>query len=148
MNTGTIIAIIIVVLAIVVIIVAAAMTYKNIKPTLEKINETNETLNQKKEYYEREVNHLTDRVDTLNRRVQFIQEDAEEKAVHFEDFMDEQGKFQTSIRYLQGHAGEYATGVGSNLKEELKEDGPRLAETFKRAFKKTAQKQKVRLKNK
>lgn len=146
MNTGTIVAIIIVVLAIILVIVAAAVTYKNIKPTLNNIKETNETINQKREYYERETKHVTDRVETLNQRVEYIQEDAEEKAVHFEDFMDEQGKFQTSIRYLKGHAGEYASGIGSNLKDELKEDGPRLAETFKRAFKKTAQKQKVRLK--
>lgn len=43
-------------------------------------------------------------------------------------------------------AGEYSSGIASNIKDELKEDGPKIAEVFKRAFKKTAQKQKVRLK--
>lgn len=146
MNTGTIIAIIIVVLAILLIIVAGVVTYNKIKPTLKKIKDTNEAINQKIELYNREVEQVTDRVETLNQRVQHIQADAEVKTAHFEDFMDEQGKFQTSIRYLQGHAGEYASGIGTNLKDEIKEDGPTIVETFKRAFKKTAQKQKVRLK--
>lgn len=146
MNTETIIAIIIVVLALVLIVVAGLVTYKNIKPTLNNIKETNEDIQQKIALYNREVEHVTNEVETLNQRVQYIQADAEIKAGHFQDFMDEQGKFQTSVRYLKGHAGEYTSGIGKNLKEEIKEDGPKLAETFKRAFKKTANKQKVRFK--
>jgi hypothetical protein len=67
--------------------------------------------------------------------------------IHFDDFMDEQGQFQSSLRYLQSHAGEYAKGISSNVVDELKEDGPKIKETFKRAFKKTAQKQKARRQN-
>lgn len=146
MSTGTIIAIAIVVLSILLIIVAVVVTLKNIKPTIKQLKETNEVVNQKIEYFNREAEHLTNRVEQLNQRVELVQADVEVKAAHFEDFTNEQGKFQTSIRYLQGHAGEYASGIGNNLKKEIKEDGPKLYETFKRAFKKTAQKQKIRLK--
>lgn len=146
MSTGTITVIAIIVLSILLIIVAGIITLKNIKPTLNQLKETNEVVNQKIEYYNREADHLKNRVEQLNQRVELVQADAEVKSAHLEDFMHEQGKFQTSIRYLKGHAGEYASGIATNFKEEIKEDGPKLVETFKRAFKKTAQKQKIRLK--
>lgn len=147
MSTGTWIIIAIVVLSILLIIGAAAVTYKKIKPTMDQLKDTNELVNEKMEYFNREAGHLTAEVENLTHRVQFVQEDAEVKMEHLNDFTNEQGKFQTSLRYLKDHAGDYASGIGNNLKEEIKEDGPTIMETFKRAIKKTGQKQKVRLQN-
>lgn len=146
MSLGNILVISIIALSFILIIVAGIITYKRVQPTLGKLQELNKTIDQKKEIYTRDVNHINGRVNELNQRVQYIQKDAEIKAENFQDLMDEQGQFQTSLSYLKGHAGEYSSGIASNVKNELKEDGPKIAETFKRAFKKTAQKQKVRLK--
>ena len=145
MSLGNILVISIIALSFVLIIVAGLLTYKKVQPTLNDIKELSETINQKKEIYTRDVNHINERVNGINQRVQFIQKDAEVKAEHFQDLMDQQGQFQTSLGYLKGHAGEYASGISSNVKDEIKEDGPKIMETFKRAFKKTALKQKVRL---
>lgn len=144
MNTGTIIALVLVAVSLLMILIVGAVTYSKTKPTLKNIKETSEVVNQKIEYFTREGNHLMERINLLNKRVELLQEDVEVKTVQFEDLSNEQGKFQTSLRYLQSHAGEYASGISSNLKDEIKEDGPKVWETFKRALKKTSQKQKVR----
>lgn len=144
MNIGTIIALAIVVVSLLMVIIVGAVAYKKAKPALKNIQDTNEVVTQKIEYFTREGNHLTERVNKLNKRIEFIQQDVEVKSVHFQDLTNENGKFQTSLRYLKGHAGEYTSGISSNLKDEIQEDGPKLVDTFKRAFKKTAQKQKVR----
>lgn len=147
MNTGTIIAISIVVVSILLLIIVGIVSYNKAKPTIKNIKELNETLDQQKAYFTRESDHLTERVTNIQERVELLQQDAEEKSKHLEDFMDEKGQFQTSVRYLQSHAGEYASGIGSNLKDEIKEDGPKIKEYFKRAFKKTYEKQKARYQN-
>jgi uncharacterized protein YoxC len=146
MNTGTIVALVIVAVSLLGLIIVGAMTYKKVKPTLKDINETNDVVTQKIEYFTREGNHITERVNRLNKRIENLQGEVEIKSAQFEELTNEQGRFQTSLRYLQSHAGEYASGISSNLKNELQEDGPKIWETFKRAFKKTAQKQKVRYK--
>ena len=146
MSSGNILVISIIALSFVLIIVTAILTYKKVQPTLHEIKELNDTINQKKNIYTQDVDHITDRVNEINQKAQFIQQSAEIKTKHFQDLMDEQGQFQNSLNYLKGHAGEYSSGIASNIKDELKEDGPKIVETFKRAFKKTAQKQKVRYK--
>ncbi len=146
MSSGNILVISIIALSFVLIIVTAILTYKKVQPTLQEIKELNDTINQKKNMYTQDVDHITDRVNEINQKAQFIQQNAEIKTKHFQDLMDEQGQFQNSLNYLKGHAGEYSSGIASNIKDELKEDGPKIVETFKRAFKKTAQKQKVRYK--
>ncbi len=144
MSTGTIIALAIVAISLLMIIIVAAVTYKKAKPTLDNIKDTNEVVTQKVNYFTREGNHLTERVNLLNQRIELLQEEVEEKVAGFQDLSNENGKFQTSLRYLQGHASDYASGISSNVKNEIQEDGPKIWETFKRAMKKTAQKQKVR----
>lgn len=146
MNTGTIIALVIIVVSLLMVIIVGAVTYKKIQPALKNINDTNEVVTQKIKYFTREGNHITERLNHLNKRIEILQEEVEIKSVQFEDLTNEQGKFQTSLRYLQSHAGEYTSGISSNLKDEIKEDGPKIWETFKRATKKTAQKQKTRYK--
>jgi len=147
MSTGAIIAIAIIIISILLVAIVGAVTYSNVKPALKNINDTKEAINQKMEYFNREGEHLTERVTVLNNRIEHLQEEIEVQTAFFQDFTDEKGKFQTSIRYLQAHASDYASGISSNLKNEIQEDGPKIWATFKRAFKKTAQKRKKRKKN-
>lgn len=144
MSTVTIIALAIVALSLILVVGVGIVSYSKAKPTLKNIQNTREVIDQKISYFTREGEHLKERVDLLNTRVQGVQKELEVKTHQFEDLTDEQGKFATSLRYLQSHAGEYASGISTNLKDELQEDGPKLAKTFKRAFKKTWGKQKVR----
>lgn len=144
MSTGTIIALLIVAISLILVVVVGILSYNKAKPALKNIQNTREVIDQKINYFTREGEHLKERVDLLNTRVQGVQKELEVKSIQFDDLMDEQGQFSTSLRYLQSHAGDYASGISSNLKDELQEDGPKLAKTFKRAFKKTWGKQKVR----
>lgn len=147
MSAGVIISISIVVVSILMLVIVGFVSYNQIKPTMANVKDLNELLDQKKNYYTRESQHLNERVTLLNTRVELLQEEAEIKSVSFKDFSNEQGQFQTSIRYLQGHATDYAKGISTNVKDEIKQDGPKIKETFKRAFKKTFQKQKARHQN-
>lgn len=144
MSTGTIIALLIIAISLILVVVVGILSYNKAKPALKNIQNTREVIDQKINYFTREGEHLKERVDLLNTRVQGVQKEIEVKSIQFDDLMDEQGQFSTSLRYLQSHAGDYASGISSNLKDELQEDGPKLAKTFKRAFKKTWGKQKVR----
>lgn len=142
MNTGTIIALVIVAVSLLMLIIVGAVTYKKVQPVLKNINDMNEVITQKIEYFTREGNHITDRINRLNQRIKLLQEEVEVKSIQFENLTNEQGQFQTSLRYLQNHAGDYASGISSNVKDELQEDGPKIWKTFKRATKKTVQKTK------
>ena len=144
MSTGTIIALLIVAISLILVVIVGILSYNKAKPALKNIQNTREVIDQKINYFTREGEHLKERVDLLNTRVQGVQKELEVKSIQFDDLMDEEGQFSTSLRYLQSHAGDYASGISSNLKDELQEDGPKLAKTFKRAFKKTWGKQKVR----
>lgn len=144
MSTGTITALSIIVISILVLIIVIAKSYTNIKPTLANIKDLQENLAQKGNYFTREGKHLNEEVTNLSKRATLLQKDVKEKTVYFDDFMDEQGQFQTSLLYLKDHAGEYTKGITTNVKNEIQEDGPKIVDTFKRAFKKTYQKQKLR----
>lgn len=146
MSPATIISLLIVVISLLLVVIVGIVAYSKAKPALKNIQETREVVDQKVKYFTREGEHLKERVDLLTNRVEGVQRELEVKSLQFEDLTDEQGKFATSLRYLQSHAGEYASGISKNVKDELKEDGPKLTETFKRAFKKTWGKQKVRYK--
>ena len=144
MSTLHIVALLIVALSLILVVVVGIISYSKAKPALKNIKNTREEINQKVTYFQREGEHLKERVDHLNTRVQGVQKELEVKSLQFDELMDEKGQFSTSLRYLQNHAGDYASGISSNLKDELQEDGPKLAKTFKRAFKKTWGRQKVR----
>ncbi len=118
------------------------------KPTIQNIKDLRSTIDQKKKFYIRESEHLNERITHLNVEVELLQDDFQEKSMQFQDFTDKQGQFQSSIKYLQDHASEYTKGIATNLKDEIKEDGPKIVESFKRAFKKTIHKQKQRRKYK
>lgn len=144
MSTGAIIAISIVVGSILLLLIVGIVSYRQTKPTMKSIKELSKVLQHQNDYYTREFQHLNEQATTIQERVELLQKEAEIKSKHFEDFMDEQGKFQTSVRYLKDHASEYTQGIYGNVKDELKEDGPKIKESFKRAFKKTIEKQKSR----
>lgn len=146
MSIGTIIALGIILISIIGIVAVAFITFNKVKPTLKNINETNQLITQKTNYFKREGEHLTQNIDHINHRVTYLQSEIEEKSVHFQDLADENGKFQTSVRFLKDHATDYAKGISSNVIEEIKEDGPKIGKIFKRAFKKTYAKQKARFK--
>lgn len=147
MNTGTIIALSIVVLSILMLVVVGVFTYKEIKPTFHNLNELNAVINQKKKFYTRETGQLNKRVTLLNQDAEQIQKEVQVKSLHFQNFAHEQGEFQSSVRYLKNHAADYSKGIAQNIKSEIKEDGPKILKSFRLAFKKTAQKQKARYKN-
>lgn len=148
MSTGTIIALSIVALSILMLVIVWIVSYNEAKPTLHNVNELNAIINQKKKFYTREAEQLNKKVALLNQDAELIQNEVQEKSLHFQDFTHEQGEFQSSIRYLKNHAAGYSKGIAQNIKDEVKEDGPKIIKSFKLAFKKTVQKQKVRFKNK
>lgn len=144
MSTGTIIALSIVILSILLLVVVGFISYDGTKPTIRNLKKLNDLIKQKKNLYTRESEVINKRVTALSQDADLIQKELQEKSVHFQDFAHEQGEFQSSIRYLKNHTSEYSKGIATNLKDEIKEDGPKIIKSFKRAFKKTVQKQKVR----
>lgn len=147
MSTGTIIALSIVVLSILILVVVGAISYNEMKPTFHNLKELNTVINQKSKFYTREGEQLSKRVALLSHDAELIQKEIQMNSLHFQDFTHEQGEFQSSIRYLKNHAAGYSKGIARNIKDEVKEDGPKIFKSFKLALKKTAQKQKARFKN-
>lgn len=130
------------------ITVVGIISYNQMKPTLRNFKNLDERIQQKTKFYSRESEHLNNRITDLQQDFTSLQRELDLKSIHFQDFADKQGNFQQSIRYLQDHAGEYSQGITKNLKNEIKEEGPKILESFKRAFKKTINKQKIRYKSK
>lgn len=148
MSTGTIIALSIVALSVLMVAVVGLISYNGMKPTFQNLRELNAIINQKTKFYTREGEQLNKRVSQLSHDAELIQKEIQLNSLHFQDFAQEQGEFQSSIRYLKNHAADYSKGIARNIKEEIKEDGPKIIKSFKLAFKKTAKKQKARFKNK
>lgn len=148
MSIGIIIALSIVILSILMLIIVGVISYNGIKPTFHNVKEVNAVINQKKKFYTREVEQLNNKISLLNEEAKLLQKDIEISSLHFQDFAHEQGEFQSSVRYLKNHVAGYSKGIARNIKEEVKEDGPKIIKSFKLAFKKTAQKQKARFQNK
>lgn len=148
MSIGAIIAISIVGLSILMLVVVGFMSYHKMKPTIDNFTNLKTSIEQKSNFYIKESEHIKKEITLLNNDANLIQEEIQEKSVYFKDFAHEQGEFQSSIRYLQSHATEYSKGIATNLKDEIKDEGPKIIKNFKLAFKKTIQKQKARRINK
>ncbi len=147
MSPGVTIAISIIGFSILLLIIVGAISYSQMKPTLESFKQLKSTLEQKKLFYQRESQHLTETADKLNQDVGFLQEELDIKNINFQSFTQKQNELQNSLLYLKNHAGEYSKGIARNFKNEVKEEGPKIFDVFKRSFKKTAQKQKTRFIN-
>lgn len=147
MSMGIIIAISIIGLSLLAVMIVGFISYKKMKPTIKNLKNLNTKLQQKTQFYNRESQHLNNRVKELSLEATNLQQEVAVKSIYIQDFTDRQGEFQSSLRYLQEHAGEYSKGIAMNVKNEVQEDGPKMMEVFKRAFKKTAQKQKQRFKS-
>lgn len=148
MSTGTIIAIGIVVISVIILLTAGVISYKQMKPTLENVKKLNAAIQHTSKFYTRESENLNERIKQLSLEAGLMESEIQEKSLHFQDFAHKQDEFQASIRYLQNHAGEYSKGIATNIKEEVKEEGPKVIKSFKLAIKKTIKKQKARRKNK
>lgn len=144
MNTAVVISLLIVGLSILTLIIVGLISYKKMKPTIHKFNDLNTNIQQKIKFYNREAEHLNHRIININQEVETLQKELLVKSQNFENLLDEQGQFQNSLRYLQNHSSEFSKGIASNLKDEVKDEGPKIMKIFKRAFKKTIQKQKDR----
>lgn len=144
MNTGSIIALAIVIVSIVLVVIVSVSSYHTIKPTLQNIKDLDLLIKHKKDLYTKEGTFIQQRVAQLNHDAELVQKELEEKRLSFQDFTHEQGEFQSSIRYLQNHLSDYSKGIAVNLKDEITEEGPKILESFKRTFKKTLQKQRRR----
>lgn len=143
-----IIAVSIIGLSLLTVIIVGFISYKKIKPTVNNFKNLNTDIQQKIKFYNRESQHLNNRIKELQLEATSIQQEVEMKNIYIQDFTDRQGEFQSSLQYLQEHVGEYSKGIAKNVKNEVQEDGPKMMKIFKRAFKKTVQKQKKRFKNK
>ena len=89
MSTVTIIALAIVALSLILVVGVGIVSYSKAKPTLKNIQNTREVIDQKISYFTREGEHLKERVDLLNTRVQGVQKELEVKTHQFEDLTDE-----------------------------------------------------------
>lgn len=144
MSIWTSISILIIVLSILILIIMGMTSYKKIKPTLKAFKNLNNRLDRELEFYHKEINDLENKVETINHDLNAMQKELAVKSLNFQNFLDHQDSLQHSMLYLQNHASSYSKGIASNLKEELKADGPKIVKVFKRTFKKTFKKQKER----
>lgn len=147
MSTWTILSVLIIVFSIIMLVIVAGLSYKKMKPTLTSFDHLNARIKQKTIFYNKEIENVDHKVQKSNEDFGAVQNDLILKNINFENFMDQQESFQNSINYLQNHAGEYSKGIAKNFKDEVKDDGPKIVKVFKRAFKKTINKQKKRHKN-
>lgn len=147
MSPGITITISIIGFSVLLLIIVGTISYRLMKPTLKSFKELEATLEQKKQFYQRESQHLIEKADQLNKEVHFLQNEIDLKSINFQEFSYKQKELEDSLLYLKNHAGEYSKGIARNFKNEVKEEGPKIFDVFKRSFKKTAQKQKTRFIN-
>lgn len=148
MSNGIILSLSIVGISIVALLIVGIVSYNKIKPTLQNFTNLNTQIKQKVTFYNKESKHLISRIEKLDSDINVIQNDFTLKNHYLQNFTEQQNSLKNSLLYLQNHAAKYSKGIASNLKEEIKSDGPKMVEIFKRSFKKTIQKQKKRHKNK
>ena len=148
MSPGITIIISIIGFSILLLIVVGVLSYRQMKPTLKNLNQLEATFEQKKQFYKRESQYLNDEIEKLTIDANALKENIDIKSINFQYFSRKQNEFQNSLLYLKNHSGEYSKGIAQNVKREIKEDGPKVLDIFKRAFKKTIRKQKTRYTNK
>lgn len=146
MTNGLIIIISILVLSIVLLAVVGLISFKKMKPAIKNFNDLNTDVQQLIEFYKHKSQDIMQEVQTLKQDVLVMQDDVELKNLSVQEFSDRQRELQSSLTYLQNHLGDYSKGIAMNAKNEIQKDGPKMFKIFKRAFKKTARKQKQRFK--
>ncbi|GAB2322628.1 hypothetical protein IRB23M11_02450 [Alkalibacterium sp. m-11] len=144
MDLGYILSLVILGVSLVVLIVMGFLTMKKMKPTLKNIKDTKEVVNGHIDHFTREAEVMQEKIDHIMARVDNTKNVAEIKIQNFDELSDSAASLSESLMYLKEHGAEYSKGIAENSYKELKTDGPRLARTFKLAFKKTVDKQKQR----
>ncbi|PRY81427.1 DUF948 domain-containing protein [Alkalibacterium olivapovliticus] len=144
MELGYILSLIILGVSLVILIVMGFFAMKKMRPTLKNIEETQKVVEGHMEHFTHEAELIQDKVDHIMTRVDYTKNVSEMKIQRFDEFSKYASSLSESLMYLKEHGGDYSKGVAENTINELKTDGPVLAKTFKLAFKKTVDKQKMR----
>ncbi|MFO8069676.1 MAG: hypothetical protein R6U02_06890 [Alkalibacterium sp.] len=144
MELGYLISLIILGVSLVFLIGMGVYAMKKMKPTLKNIERTQTTVQDQIEHFTNEGDALQKKVNLIMTRVDSTKDVAEINLERMNELSDYASSLSHSLTYLKEHGGDYSKGIAENTYMELKTDGPRLAETFKRAFKRTIEKQKHR----
>jgi len=144
MEAGYLISLIIEGVSLVLLIAIGIYAVKKMKPTLKNIEQTQTNVQDQVEHFTNEADVMQKKVDLIMSRVDSTKDVAQTNMERMNELSDYMSSLSHSLTYLKEHSGDYSKGIAQNTYTELKTDGPRLAETFKRAFKKTADKQKQR----
>lgn len=144
MELGYILSLVILGVSLVVLIVMGFFAMKKMRPTFKNIEETQKVVEGHMEHFTHEAEIMQEKVDHLMTRVDYTKNVSELKIQRFDEFSDYATSLSESLMYLKEHGSEFSKGVAENSYTELKNDGPLLAKTFKLAFKKTIDKQKMR----
>ncbi|MDZ7836166.1 MAG: DUF948 domain-containing protein [Alkalibacterium sp.] len=147
METGYLISLIILGIALVILIGMGIYAMKQMKPTLKNIEKTQTNVQDQIEHFTNEADVMQKKVDLIMTRVDSTRDVAEINMERMNELSDYASSLSLSLTDLKEHSGEYSKGIAQNTYTEIKTDGPRLVETFKRAFKGTVEKQKHRHQN-
>ncbi|MER2063861.1 MAG: DUF948 domain-containing protein [Alkalibacterium sp.] len=147
MEAGYLISLIIVGVSLILLIAIGVYAMKKVKPTLKNIEQTKTNVQDQVEHFTNEADVMQKKVDLLMARVDSTKDVAMTNMERMNELSDYMASLSHSVTYLKEHSADYSKGIAQNTYSELKTDGPRLAETFKRAFKKTVDKQKQRHQN-
>ncbi|SFC48736.1 Uncharacterized protein YoxC, contains an MCP-like domain [Alkalibacterium subtropicum] len=147
MEAGYLISLIIIGVSIVFLVVMGFYAMKKMKPTLKNIERTRTNVQDQVEHFNNEADVMKKKVDLIMNRVDNTQEVAQTSLERMNELSEHASSLSHSLTYLKEHSAEYSKGIAQNTYTEIKTDGPRLAKTFKRAFKGTVEKQKQRHQN-
>jgi len=147
MSIAYIIALVILGVALIALIAIGLTTFKKMKPTFNNIKETQSTVNDHIEHFTVEADAVQTKVNQVKGRVEDLQKVATIKMQRFDELSTHASSLSDSLTYLKDHSSDYSKGIAKNTTDELKTDGPMVAKTFTRAFKRTFQKQKARYTN-
>lgn len=144
MEPAYLISLIILGVSLIVLIGGGVYAMKKIKPTLNNFERTQTNVQDQVEHFTNEADVIQKKVDLIMTRVDSTKEVAEINLERMNELSDKASSLSHSLTYLKEHSSDYSKGIAQNAYTEIKTDGPRLAETFKRAFKGTVEKQKER----
>lgn len=144
MKLGYILSLVILGVSLLFLVVVGFYVMKKMKPTLDNIKQTQTVVDGHVRHFTHEGEVIKKRVEDIKARLDYTKTVAEMKTKRFENFSVVAADLGDSLTFLKEHGGDYSKGIAQNTYTEIKTDGPRLAQTFKRAIKKTVEKQKKR----
>lgn len=130
--------------SLIILVAGGVYAMKKIKPTLKNFERTQTNVQDQVEHFTNEADVIQKKVDLIMTRVDSTKEVALINMERMNELSDTASSLSHSLTYLKEHSSDYSKGIAQNAYTELKTDGPRLAKTFKKAFKGTVEKQKAR----